>query len=148
MRLFPPTAHLLCRELDTVPYAGFVHVRPFYSGEDAHRAVVDLALVASMVNSSRLVVVWEQADLQVALRIPGPPLPTGLVVLDVPRDGEHVIGWHPAELVQIGTRPDGLPVVAAEWGPVRRIVGGRLPARLPSCWSFGGPRTPGRTPTL
>lgn len=140
----PPTVHLLCDGPGLIQYAGFVQCRSFYQGDDAHQAIVDLALAASIANASRLIVAWEQADLQVALQLPGPPLPTGLAVLDVPRDGEHVVVWHPAELVQTGTRPDGLPVVTAEWGPARRIVGGRLPApvaellelwRAPRTWS-------------
>ncbi|ANY06374.1 hypothetical protein [Pseudonocardia sp. HH130630-07] len=86
-----------------------------------------MGLLASMVNASRLVVVWEQADLQVALQRPGPALPSGLVVLDAPRDGEHVVRWRPMGLVQTGTRSDGLPVVAAQWERGHDVAGGRLP---------------------
>jgi hypothetical protein len=140
----PPTLHLVCDRLGSASYAGYIQSRPFHQGEDAHRAIVDLALVASMTAASRLIFAWEQADVQVALRLPGPALPTGLLVMDAPMNGDHVVGWYSAELVQTGTRPDGLPIVAAEWGPVQRIIGGPLPApatqllerwRTPRQWS-------------
>lgn len=138
--VLPPTAHLLGGDLLT----GFVQSRPFYQGQDAHQAIVDLALITSFTSASRVILAWEQADLHVALGLSGPPPPTGLVVLDADRDGEHLIDWHPAELMRTGTRPDGLPVVTAAWGPVRRIVSGRLPPpvaellelwRIPRTWS-------------
>ncbi len=67
-----------------------------------------------MADAPRLVIVWERAGLQEALGILGPPLPTGLVVLDASKAVEHVVGWYPAELAQTSTRPDGFPVVTTE----------------------------------
>lgn len=140
----PPTMHMFCEDLGRQPYAGYVRARPFYPGDDAHTAIETLGLVASFVNASRLVLSWEQADLQIALQRPGELLPTGLVLVDVPRVGEHVVRWNPAELVQTGTRADGCPVVRASWGPAQWIPGGRLPApvaatlelwRSPRAWS-------------
>lgn len=140
----PPTMHMFSADLGRRPYAGYVRSRPFFPGDDAHTAVETLGLLASLVNASRLVMAWEQADLRIALQRPGEPLPTGLVVVDVPRDGEHVVRWNPAELVQTGIRTDGCPIVAASWGPTQRIPGGRLPEpvsaalelwRSPRTWS-------------
>ncbi|GAA1399246.1 hypothetical protein GCM10009613_54610 [Pseudonocardia kongjuensis] len=140
----PLTMHVFCGDLGRQPYAGYVRARPFYPGNDAHRAVETFGLVASFVNASRLVLAWEHADLHIALQHPGEMLPTGLVVADVPRVGMHVVRWNPAELVQTGTRADGCPVVEASWGPAQRIPGGRLPApvaaalelwRSPRAWS-------------
>ena len=51
----------------------------------------------------------------------------GLVVVDVPRGGEHEVRWHPMDLVETGMTPDGLPTAVPEWGPRQRILGGRLP---------------------
>lgn len=122
----PPTVHLLCSELPRLPYVGYMRSRPFYRGEDAHRGIVGLGWVASMAHASRLVIVWEQADLSVALgRLT--PLPSGLVVVDVPRDGEHEVRWHSMDIVETGDSPDGLPTASPEWGPKQRVPGGRLP---------------------
>lgn len=122
----PPTAHFLCAELSRLPYVGYLRTRPFYRGEDAHRAIAGLGWMASIAQASRLVLVWEQADLSIALERPS-PLPSGLVVVDVPRDGEHEVRWHPMDVVETGSTPDGLPTAVPEWGPRRRVPGGRLP---------------------
>ncbi|MBO4236832.1 hypothetical protein [Pseudonocardia alni] len=140
----PMTMHMLDDDLGDQPYAGYVRARPFYPGDDAHTAIETLGLIASFVNASRVALAWEQADLQIALQRPGELLPTGLVVVDVPRVGEHVVRWNPAKLVQTGTRADGCPILEASWGPAHRIPGGRLPApvsaalelwRSPRAWS-------------
>ena len=122
----PPTAYLLCAELPQLPYVGYLRTRPFYRGEDAHRAITGLGWMASMTAAARLMLVWEQADLSIALERPE-PLPSGLVVVDVPRGGEHEVRWHPMDLVETGMTPDGLPTAVPEWGPRQRILGGRLP---------------------
>jgi len=140
----PPTMHMFCEDLGRRPYAGYVRARPFYPGDDAHTAVETFGRDASFVNASRLVLAWEQADLQIALQRPGELLPTGVVVADAPRVGEHVVRWNPAELVQTGIPAGGCPVVEASWGPARRLTAGRLPApvaaalelwRSPRAWS-------------
>ncbi|KAA1005215.1 hypothetical protein FVA95_28985 [Pseudonocardia sp. EV170527-09] len=73
----PPTMHMFCSDLGRQPYAGYVRSRPYFPGDDAHTAVETLGLVASFVNASRVVLAWEQADLQIALQRPGELLPTG-----------------------------------------------------------------------
>lgn len=70
--------------------------------------------------------VWEQADLSVALERPT-PLPFGLLIVDTPRDDEHETRWHPINIVETGATPDGLSTAAPGWGPRQRIPGGRLP---------------------
>lgn len=140
----PPTMHMFCSDLGRQSYAGYVRARPFYPGDDAYTAIETLGLVASFVRASRLVLAWEQADLQIALQRPGELLPTGLVVVDAPRVGEHIVRWNPAELVQTETHADGYPLVEASWGPAQRLPGGQLPApvaaalelwRSPRAWS-------------
>ncbi|MEJ8279421.1 hypothetical protein [Pseudonocardia spirodelae] len=122
----PPTVHLLCAELPRLPYVGYLRSRPFYRGDDAHRAIAGLGWIASLTQASRVVLIWEQADLSIALQRP-PSLPSGLVVLDAARGSEHEVRWHPMDLIETGTTPDGLPTAVPEWGPSRRIPGGRLP---------------------
>ena len=68
-----------------------------------------------MVQATRLVLVWEQADLSVALGWPT-PLPSGLVIVDASRDSEHESRWHPMGIVKTGATPDGPLTAVPAWG--------------------------------
>ncbi|MBW0114039.1 hypothetical protein [Pseudonocardia abyssalis] len=114
----PPTVHLLHKHLRQ-PYIGSVATRPFRRGADAAAAVTRLGLLPSVTLATRLVVVWEYADLCAALDFPGGPFPLGLVVLDADLT-DHVVHWHPFQLRGDPIRP--------EWGPVLRHPAAQLPA--------------------
>lgn len=119
----PPTVHMLMKHQRN-PYVGSVATPPFRRGPEAASAVSALGLLPSVVLATRLVVVWEYADLCAALDLPGwrdGRYPLGLVVVDADL-AEHVVQWHPFQL-----RTDGAKVIP-EWGSTVQHPGGALPA--------------------
>ncbi len=122
----PPTVHLLSR-LTAPPYLGSVAVCRFSRGGDAARAVTGLGWLPSVVYATRLVVVWEHADLSVALETSGGVFPSGLVVLDASMK-DHTVRWHPFGMCPGPDGEDGLATVVPVWGAPVRHPGVALPA--------------------
>ena len=121
----PPTVHLLSKHVNP-SYLGSVATRPFYRGADAAHAVSTLGLLPSVVSATRLVVVWEHADLAAALESPEAldgELPNGLVMVDALMSS-HVVRWHGVGF-HIGL--PGEDLLIPEWRPVVEHPEGRLP---------------------
>ena len=125
----PPTAHMLSCHLAS-PYIGSVTTRPFYRGADAAAAVAALGRLPSLLCATQLVVVWEYADLCVALELPNADrAPNALVVVDADLDG-HLLGWHPFEFRTGPISPQGLPTATPEWSEPASYSGTPLPAPM------------------
>ncbi len=137
----PPIVHLLDDRL-AQPYIGYQTCRPFYPGADATTAVTAMGVLPSAVGATRLVVVWDYADMCVAQELRG-ELPTGLVVLVAHRTG-HVVRWHPMRLFPAALTAGGVTLVHTVWGPMVEHPGGALQPpfagllgtwRAPRAWS-------------
>jgi hypothetical protein len=122
----PPTAYVLSRHL-AHPYIGSISTRPFYRGRDGAAAVTALGLLPSVLCATRLIVVWEYADLCRALELPGGDFPTALVVLDASLD-DQVLRWHPFTAHPGPLGLEGLPTVRPEWLPSEQFLDAPLPA--------------------
>ena len=110
-----PQVHMLTPYAEP-PYVGWVQTRPFDRGADAVAAVAALGLLPSVLRISRLVVVWEHADLCTAMQLRRRGgFPAALVVLDASPDG-HVLHWHPFGMHVGPIGVAGVPTVIPEWG--------------------------------
>ncbi|MFK4298550.1 hypothetical protein ABH924_003721 [Arthrobacter sp. GAS37] len=65
-----PQVHLFF-DGEQTSYDGFVVCRPYYPGADAMSAISELGTLAASLYATRVMVVWEEADLQCSLAIPG-----------------------------------------------------------------------------
>lgn len=123
----PPTVHIVSRHLAS-PYVGSVSTRPYFRGRDASDAVTALGLLPSLLCSTQLVVVWENADLCTAVDPPADVgYSTAIVVLDAGMN-DHVLRWHPFEPHLGEGRFDGLQTILPEWRSPAQIPGAPLPA--------------------
>jgi len=93
-----------------------------------------LALFASQLGASRMVVTYEHADMATAWEDPdADDAPTGIVVIDAGPDvgwGGHPVRWHPMVMTSGLTTNVGGPAVVAHWGPPDRCPDGQLPAAV------------------
>jgi len=78
-------------------YLGLVTCRPFYPGNEAHRAIGKLGDLPGAVEATRLLVTWEAQDLHAALEVPVDPDGSALIVLDATVDGQ-MLRFYPLRL--------------------------------------------------
>lgn len=130
-----PQVHLLAEDMDQ-PYLGYVVSRPFYRGDDVAVAIGDMGTLASVLKTTRLVIMWEDLDLRTALEESGLTTTMSMMVLEVPFEG-HTLHRHPFEPVKTGQVVDGVPTIRLEWGEPQRHENAPLPhpiARLLDMW--------------
>ena len=120
-----PQVHMLFDDWDQ-PYVGHVRTRPYRQGLDAVKAITRLADAPAAIMATRIVLVWEDADLRASLNGPG-DYPNGLAVVEASLMDEHTLRWHPLVL-HLGPPGDsGLPTVRPKWGTPSTICGAVLP---------------------
>lgn len=91
-----PQVHLFTGE--TSPsYAGCVITRDFDRGDDAAWAIRGLGYPPSTLPASRVLMVWEHADLLISLNAPGPVKQRALVFLDATLS-DYSVTWYPFEV--------------------------------------------------
>jgi hypothetical protein len=120
-----PQVHMLIDDWDQ-PYIGCVRTRPYQQGVDALKAITRLADAPAAIMATRVVLVWEDADLRVSLHGPG-EYASGLVVVDAGLMGEHTLRRHPVTLHVEGTAASGLPDVRPAWGTPATVHDAVLP---------------------
>jgi hypothetical protein len=104
-----PQVHILAEDMKQA-YFGYLQCRPFYRGADAASAIATLGYLPAVLAATRLVVLWEDADIRTALELPGEGFARGIVALDARFDG-HTLHWHPFD-VEVGRpRADGKSAV-------------------------------------
>ncbi len=120
-----PQVHMLIDDWDQ-PYVGWVRTRPYHQGLDAVRAIARLADAPAAIMATRVMLVWEAADLRVSLDGPG-DYPNGIAVVVASLDEHHTLRWHPLVL-HVGPPGEcGLPTVRPEWGTLSTIEDAVLP---------------------
>jgi hypothetical protein len=123
-----PQVHMLIDDWDQ-PYVGWVRTRPYRQGVDAVQAIARLADAPAAIMATRLVLMWETADLRVSLEGPG-DYPNGMAVVVATLDGHHVLRWHPMVLHVGPPGESGLPTVRPEWGAPSTIEDAVLPPTM------------------
>jgi hypothetical protein len=118
-----PQVHMFVDDLDQ-PYVGYIETRDFYRGEDAARAISGLGYPPSTLPASRLLMVWEHADLLTALELPAPVHESALAFLDATVD-DHRINWYPYT-ASLGSRSR----LDLTWGQPRTLQRPTLPAPI------------------
>jgi hypothetical protein len=121
----PPMVHMFAAGQDPA-YVGCVTCRPFYAGDDAHRAVAGLGDLPAAVEATRLLVTWEAQDLNVALGAPVDPDGSALIVLDATLGGE-VLRIYPLRLRRARRNQ---PALIPDWLPPRTVADPALPAPI------------------
>ena len=121
----PPTAHMFMEDQEP-GYVGYVTTRPFARGADAAQAISRLGELPSALYVTRLLLIWEHADIYTALGMPGAPYPTALVTLEATFTA-HTLTWRPFTITwgPIGTL--GFPTVIPTWLPQTTHGDGQLP---------------------
>jgi len=119
-----PQLHMLIDAWDQ-PYVGYVETREYYEGADAVSAIGALALLPAAVCATRVMLVWEEADVRASLWGPGDH-PNGLVAVAATLTS-HTVCWNPFVLHLDRTTRNGLPAVRAEWGRRAVLPGAPLP---------------------
>jgi hypothetical protein len=120
-----PQVHMLIDDWGQ-PYVGCVRTRPYRQGVDALKAIARLADAPAAIMATRVVLVWEDADLRTSLHGPG-LYANGLVVVDAGLTGEHKLRWHPMTLQVEGVAASGLPRVCPKWGISATVHSAVLP---------------------
>lgn len=120
-----PQVHMFAEDLPH-PYIGFMICRRFYRGHDAATAIGDLGLLPSVMKMTRLMILWENSDLAIALEQDKGPFPMGLMLVDAGLS-QHTLYQHLFEPVPTGQIVDGTPALRLEWETPRRSEGARLP---------------------
>jgi hypothetical protein len=123
-----PTAHMFMDDVDP-PYVGYVATRPFYRGSDAADAIRRLGELPAALYATRLLLVWEHADLYTALQMPGDAFPTALVTVEATLSA-HTLIWRPFTFVWGPTGSLGTPTVIPAWGTPVTFRNGALPAPI------------------
>jgi hypothetical protein len=122
----PPTLHMLCEDMDQ-PYAGYVSTRPFYRGADAVAAITRLGLLPSVLAATRVVIVWENADLLTGLTQPHQGYPHALMAVEATFTGHTLtrqpftVTWGPADATT------GLPISTPALGELEQLPDADLP---------------------
>jgi len=115
---------------------GFVTCRRFYTGSDSITAIGDLGVLPSVMKMTRLLILWENSDLEVALDRATGPFPMALMLLDASFKG-HTLHRYPFEPVPTGETADGVPTLRLDWKRPLRAKNPSLPdpiTRLLRVW--------------
>jgi hypothetical protein len=120
-----PQLHMLMDDWDQ-PYVGYVGTRSYYQGADAANAITRLADAPAAIAATRVVLVWEAADLHVSLYGPG-EFANGLVVVVASLVGGHTLRSHPFALHVAGLDAFGRLIVEPEWGRSSTLRDALLP---------------------
>lgn len=131
-----PQLHMFTGDVDQ-PYVGYLETRDFYRGEDAARAISGLGYPLATLPASRLLMVWEHADLLTALELPQPVREGALVALHASVD-HHWIDWHPYTAARVS--PSG---IAMTWGQPHTLDRPTLPAPVAEMFAIWRRFTPG-----
>jgi hypothetical protein len=108
------------------PYVGYGISRPYHRGRDAAEAIVGLGAAPAAINATRILIVWQEADLWTSL-CGRADYPTGFAVV-IATWSTHILHWHPFTLHSNGPPPQsGLPSVRPEWDQWGRIPAAELP---------------------
>lgn len=124
-----PQIHVLAENMDQ-PYLGYIHTRPFYRGEDAAKAISELGVFPAAMGATRVLVAWENRDINVALQTGGEKTPSAVVFAEATL-ADHVVHWHPFEIGEIGSVTEyGTHPFVPYWGQAKVRAGARLPEPL------------------
>jgi CHAT domain-containing protein len=118
--MVPPQVHLFTDD-PTPSYAGCVIARDFDRGDDAAWAIPGLGYPPSTLPASRVLIVWEHADLLISLNAPQPVEQRALVFLDATTSG-YSVTWYPFEVSAGPGSPAGV-----RWGEPRTAGRPALP---------------------
>jgi hypothetical protein len=121
----PPQIHMLIDDWDR-PYVGYVGTRSYHQGTDAVDAITRLGDAPAAIAATRVLLVWEAADLQISLNGPG-EFPNGLVVVVASLVGGHMVRWHPFALHVAGLDASGRLIVEPQWGRSSALPDAVLP---------------------
>lgn len=121
----PPMVHVLVEELPNI-YAGFAATRQFYRGEDAATAIAGLGSFPASMVADRVLVCWENSDLNTALKGPG-NYQTAVMILEVDMGGTQSLRWHPFSCQRGPDSELGIPTVLPQWSRPHRTGGKALP---------------------
>jgi hypothetical protein len=130
-----PQVHMLAEDTPN-PYTGFMICRRFYRGHDTVTAIGDLGLLPSAMKMTRLMILWENCDLSIALEQGPGPFPMGLMLVDA-HLSRHTLHHHPFEPVPTGQVVNGVPAVRLRWEIPQRSENAPLPdpiSRLLRTW--------------
>jgi hypothetical protein len=119
-----PQMHMIIDDWDQ-PYVGWVSTRPYYDGLDAVKAINRLGDAPAAIMATRVVMVWEDADLRRSIHGPGEYM-NALVIVQAGLMGEHTLRRHPVTLHIEGVGASGLPEVRPD-AEIRRDVRCRPP---------------------
>ncbi len=119
----PPMVHMFTDGRHPA-YVGCVTCRPFYPGDDAHRAVAGLGDLPAAVEATRLLVTCAAQDLNVALGAPVDLDGSALIVLDATLGGQ-VLRVYPLRLRRACRNQ---PALIPDWLPPRTVADPALPA--------------------
>ena len=125
--VMPPTVFIVVEDFDQ-PFVGQLSCRRFYPGADAAAAVMTMGVLPAVMAATRLVVVWEAQDLNVALEAPVDPDGSALCVLDAPLADPSVLRRHPMRLRHV--HPGRSMAVVPEWGTPDRLHSPVLPGPI------------------
>lgn len=122
----PPAAHLFIEEYSQ-PYVGSISTRPFRYGADAAAAIARLGLLPSVLLATRVVFIWEHADLLTGLTKPGQNYPHALAAVEATFT-THTMTWRPFT-VDLGppSPHSGLPVCYPRFSAARVLSAPALP---------------------
>jgi hypothetical protein len=128
-----PQIHMLIDGLDQ-PYVGSVRCRPHYRGADAAEAIATLGTAAAATMATRVLVVWEEVDLQLSLT--GEATSSNAfacLTASVYGDG-HELHWYPFKVALEPPAPGSgsPPGIAVSYGQPARANYDRLPAAITS----------------
>jgi hypothetical protein len=124
-----PQIHVLAEDM-AQPYLGYIHTRPFHQGEDAAKAITELGLFPAAMGATRVLMAWENRDINVAMRTGGEKAPSAVVLAEASMDG-HVVHWHPFEVGEIGSVSEhGTRAFVPYWGQATVHAGAALPDPL------------------
>jgi len=122
--VMPPAVFILVEDFDQ-PFVGQLACRRFYAGTDAAAAVMTMGVLPAVMAATRLVVVWEEQDLNAALEAPVDPDGSALCVLDAPLADPSVLRRHPMRLRH--AHPGRSLAIITEWGTPDRLHNPVLP---------------------
>jgi hypothetical protein len=130
-----PQVHMFAEDMEN-EYIGFVTCRMFYRGRDAATAITNLGVLPSVLKMTRLMILWENSDLSIALEQGQGPFPMGLMLVDA-RFDQHTLHRHSFEAVPTGQVVDGVPTITLQWETPQRSENAPLPdpiTRLLRTW--------------
>ncbi|WP_280274511.1 hypothetical protein [Nocardia wallacei] len=119
-----PQLHMFLERPD--PYVGCVTCRPVQGSDnpeaartDAYLAISGLEVAAAATGATRLLFVWEHADMRTSLNGPG-NYETALVTVDADRIN-HTLTWRPFTPHPTNSEADGGRSFQLSWGPVGQL---------------------------